>query len=223
MKSSPSKIAALIFGLALPACAQTTLTLTGPATIQPGTTATLTLTLAGSSGQNVSGLMWSLTPPASSTVSAPTNGAAATAAQKTPYCTSTNATCVSIGLSTATPPVPTNQSYADGVVATIPVAIPRTTTAGSVSIPLTNLSAASTQGFNVAISSGAAYSLNVLSLCDVNGDGVVNYLDVQAILSVLLGLNGQTSCPASLSADGCTLETLIAVDVAATGGACTLK
>lgn len=194
-----------------------TLILTGPATAAPGSSVTVSLGLAGSSGQNLAALQWTAIPPAGVTISSVASGAASTAATKTPYCNTGNTLCILVGLSTATPPVITNAVYADGVVATLQVAIPATAAPGPMTIPLTGLLGASTAASGVTITSGTAYSLTVLNKCDVNKDGSVTYLDVQAVLNPALG-NGV--CPIS---QGCTPLTVIAVLVAALGSACLLQ
>jgi len=201
-------------------CAQTSLTLTGPAKTYPGgPPVTLTLTLAGSSGQNLAGLEWTLTAPTGATLSNVTQGAASASATKTPYCNPADTLCLLTGLSSTTPPVITNAVYTDGVVASIELTFPSGTPIGPASIPLTGLLGASLSATSVSISSGPAYSINVTyNPCDVNQDGSVNYSDAELIVQAIIG---SASCPATFSA-GCSLDSLQAVLTAASGGACSL-
>jgi hypothetical protein len=207
------------------AAAQTTLTLTGPATLIPGQTATLTLSLAGSSGTNTTALEFGFAPPTGVTISSVAPAAASTAAGKNPLCNTTtpaNTKCILVGQSLATPPVLSNTPYSDGAVATVSVAVASTVTAGATSIPLNNLVAANTAAGNVPLTGGTAYAPSFgYSPCDINQDGVVNYLDFDAVVNP--AITPSLVCPAAaVSAGGCTLQVAIAILIAAGGGACTL-
>lgn len=200
-----------------------TLTLTSPATttVAPGQVVNLVLTLIGSAGANIADLEWGLNLPAGVTAGAVIGGTASTAAQKTIYCNVTNTLCVGLGLSQASPPSPpvlSNLTYSDGVVASVPVTIPSGAAPGPMVIGLISLAGASLTGGLVTVTSGAGagLTLTVLNKCDVNKDGVVNSVDVSAVLNPLLGV-GVCPLPA-----GCTLQQLIAVQVAANGGGCLL-
>lgn len=216
------RMTAVLFFAAMSVMAQTatptpaTLTLTGPTSVYPGQTANLTLTLAGSQG-TAGGLQWSIAGPTGVTFAAPVPGAGSTAATKTPYCNAANTTCLTVGMTTATPPVLSDQPEADGVVATIAASIPTGTAPGSASIPLSGVAAADTTGNTVSISSGAAYSVLVLSPCDANADGRVDASDVTAVLSPIV--NGGTCSYVK----GCNIDNLIAVLNAANGGSCTIQ
>jgi hypothetical protein len=190
-----------------------TLTLTGPVSASPGSTVTLTLSLAGSAGQAVSGLQWTATPAASSTFTGTAAGAASTAASKALYCGATNATCVTIGLSSTN--VVSNAIYSDGIVATFQLAIPGNAPGGSLAVPLSGLFGVSSTGLNVATLSGTPYAILVVNRCDVNSDGVVNGTDVRAVID---GITGRGACPLS----ACNLQAAIAVLLASMGQACTL-
>ena len=159
----------LIALLALPLTAQqATLTMTGPATVRPGATINANLSLS-SPGSNLAGLQWSVSLPVGYTATA-SAGAASTAAGKTLYCNPAASLCLTVGV---------NQSlYAAGVVATYQIAIPSSAPAGSVTIPLSGLVAASLDAQNIPITAGPTYSVTVLSRFDLNGDGAVNIQDL---------------------------------------------
>lgn len=205
-------LSGLLFTLGL-AAAQT-LTLTGPASTQPGQTVPLTLTLAGATGKNISGLQWSTVPPTGLTVSSVTSGSMLGPVGKAVYCSANNQICLAIGLSSTN--VITNNPATDGTVASIQVAVATNAPTGATPIPLSGLFAADTGALNVAITSGAPYSILILSKCDANGDGTVDYKDVQAVLN---GIFTPAACPLT---GGCTLQSLVAVLRAANGSACSL-
>jgi hypothetical protein len=199
--------------------AQTTLTLTGPANAKQGTTVTLTLNLAGSSGQNMAGLQWTATPASSATIASVTAGAAATTAALTPWCSATNLTCLLIGFSTGN--VVTTNTVADGVVGTLQLAIPPLAAPGPIAVPLTSIYGVTTGGLNIPnFSSGTPYSITVLSPCDVLGNGSVNIADVQAMINGALGIG---SCPLSSTLGGCSLANVFAVIEAFAGKTCTIQ
>jgi hypothetical protein len=193
----------------------TSLTITGPASITAGGNGTLTLTLSNSTGQNLSGVQWSSATPSGISYGVPVLGSVSNTTGKGIFCNAANSTCILIGFSNATPPVISNTPFADGILATLPISIANTVAPGSLSLPLSGLFGASASGSNVAITSGATYTITVLSRCDVNGDGAVNGADIQAMIQAL---TGKGSCPTS----SCTVQTTIQVIIAALGGACQL-
>lgn len=205
---------AVLLALTLHAiAAQPSLTVTGPANVQPGQTVTLNVSLAGSAGQNISGLQWTATPASGGSLASTTLGAAGTATGKGLYCSTNNQTCVEPGLSSSN--VITNQPMADGVVATVSLAVAPTAT-GTIQVPLTGLFGVSTTGLNVAMTGGAAYAIAVLSKCDANQDGKTDFADAVLVINAL---TGRGTCPLS---GGCTLMTLFSVLTAASGGSCPL-
>jgi hypothetical protein len=211
-----TRLLVLIATVAGLASGQIALTLTGPA--RQGTTVPLILTLAGSAGASMAGIQWTATPADSATITSVVDGAAATAATLTPWCGTTNFLCVLIGFTSSG--TITMNTMADGPLATLQLAIPATAPAGPLAVPLTGIIGATAGGLNVpGLASGAAFSVTVLSPCDVNGDGLVNAADVQAMITGLLG----GSCPLSSSIGGCSLVNVFAVIEAVTGKACTIQ
>jgi hypothetical protein len=205
----------LLSFLLLPFClqAQLLLTLTGPATITQGNSGTLTLTMSGSSGQNVAALEWGFTLPAGFTVGSPTLSAAFTAAGLAASCNTADTLCIAIDTA-ATP------TLADGVVATIPFTVSSSAALGATTLPLANLFGANTAGESVNPASGTAYSVKVLSPCDVLGLGTVTVADAQAVIS---GALGTASCPLTAAQGGCTIVTAEDVVLAILGGACKIQ
>jgi hypothetical protein len=197
-----------------PLKAQATLTLTGPANVTPGATATLSATLSGVTGTQFTAFQMSLTLPPGITLGTVTASPAGIAVGKGSYCGP--AICLELGMTNATPPVLSNNPMVDGQALSLQLVVSPTATAGVVAIPLVNLLGASVAGEPIPLVSGPVYSLRVLSKCDVNQDGLIDFRDVQAMVGVLD--NGGT-CPLS---GGCTVAALVVVLVAALGGACTL-
>lgn len=202
----------LAFGLSLLAQTPTpTLTLTGPATIRPGAPVTLTLTLSGSTGANLASFQATVGLPAGFAVTSSAIGAAGTAAAKTLTCAPTlPGPCVVVGLN--------QTNLADGVVFTLTGIAARP---GALSFPLSASLAASSAATaeGVALASGAAFSLTVLSACDINGDGKVDIADVLAYLNSYVF--GAVTPIVDLNGDG--LANIIDVQRIATaglGGAC---
>jgi hypothetical protein len=210
------KLAAILL-LAVRLFAQPVLTLTGPATVASGQSATLTVSLSGTSGQNLAAVQWTITAPASLTWSTPTISAGAAALGKGVYCNPTSGVCVALGATNATPPVLSATPFTDGAVASLPATF--SMAPGTVSLPLSSLLGASTAAAAVSVGSGAVFTLTVTpSHCDYNGDGKVDVNDALAVISAVIG---QTTCSASFAA-GCSLHSLQAIVVAALGGACSL-
>ena len=185
----------------------TTVTLTGPPTVPAGGSATVTVSMSGSSGQSVTALQWSLTLPSGVTMGAPTAASAWSTAGDAATCNPANGTCIIAG---------SQSVMADGVVATIPLTFGA---AGSDPIPLGSLFAAAViggAGVNVnGMTPGPLYSIKVLSRCDVNSDGIVNAADIQLVINAALGLG---ACP--LSGTACNLVAVVNEVIAANGGAC---
>lgn len=204
----------LIFLISASAFAQATLTLSGPASVTAGQTATLTLTLSGSVGLNLSGILWNVGPASGVTVTSSAPGTAATAATKSVWCGGTGASCIEVGANPATSVI-TNAPMADGVVATVQMSV-ATSASGTFSLPLTGLQAADVNGVAVPLVSGPPYTAKVLSRCDFNGDGSVDFTDVAAIINPAIG---KGACPAGVTG-GCTLQAAIGVLRAALGGSC---
>ena len=169
----------LIPFLALAASAQTSLTVSGPATARPGTAVNLSLTLSGNTSVALS---WTLKPPTGYT-EVGAIGAAGTAANKTLYCTTDATLCLLVG---ATPAALNNTAIAPGVIATYAVQVPGSAAAGSASFPLSGLMAVDAAGSSVSITSGPGFSLTVLAKSDINGDGKTDAADVQLMIQQTL-------------------------------------
>lgn len=194
----------LVFLLAAVASAQTTtITLTGPASVTPGNAFNATLAIAGSAGQGIVDLQWSLVLPTGFTIGTPVMASSEPSGDQAQCGT---AACLIWGSLTA---------VADGTLATIPITVSTSAALGAQSLNVSGLLAATAQGFNVnGLTPGASYSIKVLSRCDFNGDGVVNVADVQLVVNALL--NG-TSCPIVAASGGCTAITVVVEESVAAG------
>jgi hypothetical protein len=200
-----------VFLLSLSLYASTTLTVTGPLTVVAGQPAILTISLAGSAGQNMVAVQWTIAPPAGASIGTPMAGAAVTAvATDSLYSNPANGTMLVVG--TAAP-----VALADGVLATIPVTF---TAIGTISLPLTGIFAATqVGGAGVSLNgvvSGPTFSIRVTSPCAVTGDASVSVADIQAVINASLGL---TPCSFPGFAQ-CTVVQTVDVEIAANGGAC---
>lgn len=178
-RTSTLSLFLLFLGLLFPAQsqAQTTITLTGPASARPGTTVTIETTL--STTAQPSGLQWSLALPSTWTPT-PAAGPAATAAQKDLYCSvdPVDLLCLLVGLN-ANP-------IGSGVVARYTVTLPPATPRGPTPIPLAGLLAADSLGTPIPVTPGPPYSLLILARHDLNGDGVTNQQDLLLMLDQIL-------------------------------------
>jgi hypothetical protein len=172
-----------------------TLTLTGPATARPGQTIAVNVMLADPPA-SLAATQWSVTLPTGYTATA-VAGAASTAAAKDLYCSTLATTCLTVGINT--------NLYAAGVVATYSLAVPALATPGPVTIPLSGVVGATLAGDAAVLNAGAAYTFNVLSRWDLNGDGVVDVRDVQFLIDVLRLMWNTGTIPVSsndLNGDG---------------------
>lgn len=184
----------------------TTITLTGPASITPGSSLNATLSIAGSAGQGIVDLQWSLVLPTGFTAGAPVMASSEPSGDQAQCGT---AACLIWGSLTA---------VADGTLATIPITVSTGATLGTQIINVSGLFAATAQGFNVnGLAPGAAYSVKVLSPCDLNGDGTITVADAQLVVNALVSGG---ACPISTVNGGCTVVTVVQEIVAAGGGAC---
>ena len=215
-------IPALVSAAAL-ASAQT-LTYTGPANVPLGSSATLTLSIAGSAGQNVSGLQWTTTLPAGVILAPlPIVPPALAALGYTAQCGPT-AICIMVDVPPATvPPAPPAviTPLTDGPVVTVSAYFPVTMGPAAVSFPITGIVAgAGTGGQDLSVTAGPVFTITTRSPCDVNNDGLVNIADVKAVLA---GVDGTGVCPITVPNGGCTQLQVLAVVIAAAGGACTIR
>ena len=156
-------------------CAATSLSLTGPATARPGATVTLTLAIAGSTGE---AYQWQITPPGSGLTLTTAIAPGVSTANKTLICSTDGTICILFSSSApgATSTIP------DGNLATVTLKIPAGTAPGSITLPLSNMiGAAGVPAQPLPVTSGGVYSLKILDPRDVNGDGVIDLSDVTAI------------------------------------------
>jgi hypothetical protein len=166
-------LAAALFASALPA---QTLTLTGPAMARPGSTVAVNVTLAAPP-VSLAATQWSVTLPAGYVATA-VAGAASTTAAKTLYCNPLSTLCLTVGINT--------NLYAAGVVATYSLVVPATAAPGPVTIPLSGVVGATLDGSAAVLNAGTAYTFNVLTRTDLNGDGKVDILDLQLMIQEIL-------------------------------------
>lgn len=172
---------------ALPLFAQT-LTLSGPATARPGATVTVNLSVAASGS---AALQWAVGLPTGYTATV-VAGAAATG--KDLSCTVSNAFCLLVGQNATV--------IGNGVVAVYSLRVPATAS-GTAALPLGNLLGASAEGNPVTITSGPAYSLQILATEDLNGDGTVTAADVTLMTTqAIASQTTPSACINDLNSDG---------------------
>jgi hypothetical protein len=205
----------LLFAIASAMFAQTppSLTFTGPPNTPLGNTVTVTASVVNTGTTSLAGLQWLFTAlPAGVSFGAPT--VAAANGTFTPACGSPVLICLIVNETAS-------KTLVDGALMTFPLTIASTATPGPVTINSTGtIFGVMTNGTSVnGITAGAPYVLTILSPCDVNGDGVVNLTDVQAVINGDLS-PGTSPCPISATNGGCTLQTVQYVIVASLGGAC---
>lgn len=179
--------------------AQSTLTVTGPATTRPGQDVELLLTLEAPAAQPA-GVQWSLDlPPNVQAVVVP--GDSAVAAEKTLHCTVAGTMCLLVGLNVTT--------LAPGVLAKYTLAVPLDAAKGVHQIPLSGLVAGSAAAIVQPIVSGPVYAIRLLARSDLNGDGVTNMVDLQLMLDQVFG---RAPCVDDQTGDGkCDLIDLLAI------------
>lgn len=173
------------------ASAQTTLTLSGPATARPGQTINLTLALAGSTPTGPAALQWSLTTPAGFSVTSATEAAAATAASKTLNCTAARTLCLLYGMNA--------NVIGNGGAVALSVSVPAAASPGAAALPLAGVLASTAAGAGMVISAGTAYSVTILARADLNGDGAINATDVSLMATEA---KGDAACTDDQNGDG---------------------
>jgi len=186
--------------------AQNTFNLTAPSTgVQPGAVAAITVNLAGTS--NPAAVEFDVSPstPADVTAMSATIAAAATAAMKQLACAPPTTTmslhCIVYGQAHQTAIQP-------GALATISATISPGATPKAETFTLIQPEvSASPAAIALTVTIGTTATVSVLSPCDVNGDGVTNTVDTDAIVGWALGraapppgfhcdLNGDGKCDA---------------------------
>ena len=182
----------LLFLFAGICSAQNTLTLVGPPTIRRGTSAEISINLTSVSAQ-ISGLQWTVAPPAGVTVSSsiidPVIGVTI---NKVLACSVNNLLCLIYGINTNVIP--------SGPVAKITVNVAQSAGLGSKTIDLTGLLGVNSSGGTISVLTGPVYSVNILpSLEDINGDGSINATDVSLMVDQARGL---AACSNDQNSDG---------------------
>ena len=94
-----------------------------------------------------------------------------------------------------------SNTIANGPLAQYVVAVPANATIGAAQIPLSNLLSGTADGIFIPTTSGPTYSVTVLALTDLNGDGKTDILDLQLLIPQIVGtsacsndLNGDSKC-----------------------------
>lgn len=191
--------------LAAPLLAEPILTLTGPATIAQGQSATLTLILKQVAQTKLAAVEWTVTLPAGLTLS---NPVISTTQPSMGIYLGNAGIGVVVGATNSSPPLLGNQVLADGAVATITVQASTSAPLGPTSLPLTALAGASQTATSVSVSAGAVYSPTITpNPCAYLGGPSVTYQEVEALIQALIG---NVPCSSSF-APGCTVTALQAV------------
>ena len=176
------------------ACAAQSLNLTvSPASVQPGATATVTFTWTDAATSiNLAAIQWTPAFPSAVSQGAAALGSVSTATNKVLSCGPAACVLAGTGATLNATVMPS------GTLITLPVTVAAGTAPGALSLALSGVQGASSAGLAVAITTAAA-TLTILSLYDLNGDGVVNSADVQIMLSADEGKSG---CVAPLTGVG---------------------
>lgn len=184
----------ILLALAGALSAQTTLTLTGPPSARPGKTVNLVLShVAGANAPTA--IQWTLGTPAGYTATAAV-GAGAQNAGKWLYCDAAWSLCLEVGAG------PTGQlndtTISSGVLGTYTITVPQSTQPGTVQFSLNSLLAVDGTGSALSASAGQPYSLNILDISDLNGDGKVDWADVR----LMIGQVQMGTCTDDQNGDG---------------------
>jgi hypothetical protein len=207
------KLSILILLIAASAFAQasTTLTLTGPATVRPGSTVQLLLSANGATDTGAAGFQWTINFPSGYTATA-TPGAAATAAGKTILaCTADNSLCLLLGMNTTAIP--------GGAIANYAVKVPLSAAPSPAPFSLSGLIAVNPTGDVIPTAAGTPYAPIVLMKQDLNGDGKVDSTDLQIMIDqVIASQSNSARCVDDQNGDGkCDLLDVINVLLKALG------
>lgn len=169
-------------------------------------TVSVPVKLASPSG-SIAGVQFSIAVPTGVTVTAAPNAALTAKSQKCNVAASVM-TCVVYGGSSAIP---------DGDIATVTVT---STTSQSVSLALSQTIAASPAGDGINPTNGPSISALIKSKCDIDGNGAINTVDINAAASQA---TKETACgSADITGDGkCdVVDIQRIINAAATGGTC---
>jgi hypothetical protein len=167
-----------------------TVTLTAPAaTVRAGQQVVVTATVSGS--PSFAAINYTLNAPSGWTAGTTTVGAAGTAASKVIACGATRI-CVVYGASN-------NTLIGAGVLTSVPLTIPAGTAPGPVTVAISSVVAGNAAAQPVTVTT-VPLILTVLSIYDLNSDGIVNSSDIQPVVDQIVGT---TSCTtADFNADG---------------------
>lgn len=208
------KILAVFLFSALSTFAQTLSLSVSPVSDLPGSTPTLTIAFTDSSpSSNIAGVQWTLTLPAGVTAGAAVAGASSTAGQKLISCN--GLICLDVGSDNVTGFALNTTALTNGTLATIPLTVASTASAGQITIGAAYVAANAVP--SAVTIPAASVTFTVLSKYDLNGDGLINAADVQIALAEALGQEPCTS-PFNLVGDGkCSIMDVILEIEAALG------
>lgn len=160
-----------------------TLNLSGPATVRPGQTVTMNVSLAAPS-VDLAAMQWSIALPSGYTATGATAGAASTAAGKALYCNTASTNCLTVGVNSSV--------YGAGVVVSYSIVVPAIAPPGTASVsmpgaaPLIGVLGATLAGGSSPLTVGTAWTFQVLAPTDLNGDGKTDLLDLQILIQQIL-------------------------------------
>ncbi len=198
--------------------------LTCPNTVRAGTPLSITTSLTNSQGS--AGLQYTITAPSSLGAFTVTSAGSATAALKAVYLAGFS--LIQAGAGPPPPGQPLNASMiSDGPISTITWQVPAGLGNQNVTISIAGGAvpplATSATGQPIAVTAGPSCAVSVLpsiSLCDINGDGVTDQLDVNAQRSMVLTFPQVSNCARTSS--GCNVTAVqIVINAAMPGGVCT--
>lgn len=218
-------LCAVGFGQTNPVPTGPIISLTGPATINPGDTPTFTVSLQNTGGNNVSSLEFGISlPTGAKIVNAVSLISGITGPNKFIVCSTAAAAsgpvlCMMFGFDGTT--LSNTPIGSDGAVANLAISFDPATPTGTWNFNMTNLFSGSTTGLSVPLTASATTLTAAIGTsatkCDVTGDGIVNSADVIAIASEVVGNSACTF------AAGCNFMNFVKILAAALpGGSCTI-
>jgi hypothetical protein len=178
----------VIFALIGLASAQSTVTLTGPATARAGETVALTVNLTGSSAAGPAAMQFTFGVPSNWTLSAPSGSS------RFLNCGFPSSLICAVWAQSRDP-------HPNGKVMDVQLKLPDVVSPGNYSIALTAPVAANTAVIvgSHSLAVGSPHSIRVLHKADVNGDGNLTLADALMITQQAVGL---VSCTADQNGDG---------------------
>jgi hypothetical protein len=201
-------LTSMIYACAATAQGNPIFTLTGPATARAGANITLLLGVTGSTSGTA--LQFAINTPAGAVVTV-TPGSVA--APKALNCGSAPlfTFCLLYGTDVG--------ALKDGQIAQYVVKLPAGLSAGPLTFPLVSLQSVSPAGASISASASGTYSLNILAITDLDGNGVTNAADVSAMaLQVIAAQTTPSACVNDINGDGkCDLIDVVLVLLKALG------